>query len=82
MLSEATSFQASPDEYFQFGAVGRDVEDLMLFQGRAEIGALTNLVTLDLRINKFSGPLPTSISNLVQLTQMWLESNALSGPIG
>jgi hypothetical protein len=46
-----------------------------------EIGNLTNLTWLDLRINQLTGSIPPEIGNLTNLTLLVLESNQLTGSI-
>jgi len=39
----------------------------------------TNLTSLYLQNNQFTGPLPASLTNLTKLNHLWLYSNALTG---
>lgn len=63
------------------------VIDLSLFNnglwGRLppEIGALSGLERLDLRVNELSGSIPRELGKLAKLEILWLGSNALTGTI-
>ena len=46
-----------------------------------EIGSLSNLKRLDLRVNLLTGVIPSEFSNLSNLEILWLGDNALSGAI-
>ena len=47
----------------------------------SEIGNLTNLTTLDLRFNQFTGEVPSEIGNLINLNYLKLRSNYFTGAI-
>ncbi|KAI4330450.1 hypothetical protein MLD38_028740 [Melastoma candidum] len=52
------------------------------FQGLNDMfGQLTNLVTLDLSFNQFSGSLPQSFGSLSNIQTMYLQNNQFSGDI-
>ncbi|XP_031261135.1 leucine-rich repeat protein 1-like [Pistacia vera] len=47
----------------------------------AELGSLTNLLSLDLYKNQLSGPIPDSLGNLKALLFMRLNDNKLTGTV-
>ena len=46
-----------------------------------ELGDLTNLEFLDLRINNLTGSIPSELGNLTNLGSLWLSTNDLTGSI-
>ena len=47
----------------------------------ASIGALTNLISLNLQANHFSGSIPPEIGNLSNLIHLYIQNNDLTGSI-
>ncbi len=47
----------------------------------AELGNLTNLVSLEIGNNNLIGPIPTEVGNLMKLRALGLHNNNLTGPI-
>ena len=47
----------------------------------ASIGALTNLISLNLQANHFSGSIPPEIGNLSNLLHLYIQNNDLTGSI-
>ena len=47
----------------------------------AELGSLSNLVTLDLNFNGLRGEIPAELGSLSNLRELWLDHNRLSGEI-